>query len=196
MQNNNFKRSSVADEDGVDMVNAERSSLSLPLGRGQDEVVKAVEGRVCQALDISPTQVEQQQIVFYPKGASFGLHHDSGTVINESDDDDSLATITVNVNQPVRSTTIFVYLNSLPVGQGGETSFPFLNLNVTPRAGDAIMFSNLLPDGTADVNTCHQALSVDGDLIKLGLVRVVKGYIYLFCGSLCMYVCMYSTHIA
>ena len=45
------------------MVDAERSSLSLPLGIAQDTVVRTVEARVCQELSIQRTQVDAQQIV-------------------------------------------------------------------------------------------------------------------------------------
>ena len=194
-----FKPSAVSNEDGENMVDAERSSESLPLGINQDAVVKAVEDRVCQTLAINRTQVEQQQIVFYKNGASFGLHHDSGTVIDGSDEDVLSShlvdrkNITVTVTQPKRSVTIFAYLNSLPNGQGGETRFPFLGLDVTPTAGDAIMFCNLLPNGTADVNTCHEALPVKGDLMKLGLVRGIRSYIYFVIPYLWY---LYHAHIA
>ncbi len=64
--------------------------------------------------------------------------------------------------QPSRFATMLFYLNDGMVG--GETSFPrWLNaktskgLKVKPKAGKAILFYNVLPDGNYDERSQHAA---------------------------------------
>lgn len=82
-------------------------------------------------------------MVAYCNGQQFKTHHDAGTL--ESDDeydetseqavdkdgDDAVKKKTwqVNLVAPRRLATIFVYLNSLPKGQGA-TAFPLLDIEV------------------------------------------------------------------
>jgi len=42
--------------------------------------------------------------------------------------------------------TALAYLNDVP--KGGETSFPKLNLDISPKKGDCLVFHNTLPDST------------------------------------------------
>lgn len=75
----------------------------------------------------------------------------------------------MDVVVPRRVVTVFVYLNTLPAGQG-QTVFPYLALSVRPERGCAVMFCNLLPDGTADYRTSHQANPVtEPGLRKVGM---------------------------
>jgi len=39
--------------------------------------------------------------------------------------------------------------------EGGATSFPRYGVTVRPRAGDAVAFSNTLPDGSVDQRSLH-----------------------------------------
>ena len=69
---------------------------------------------------------------------------------------------------PRRLVTYFIYLNSLPEGQGC-TEFPRLNLAVTPKRRRALVFCNVLPDGTADPLTVHRACPVEAPHRKYGM---------------------------
>jgi len=51
--------------------------------------------------------------------------------------------------------TIIIYCNTLEPHQGGGTSFPFLNITVTPVKNSAVLFTNLNEDGTGDKKTLH-----------------------------------------
>lgn len=96
----------------------------------------------------APTDfVEPLQVVSYINGQSFGLHHDSGEV------DDSGG---VSFSAPRRIATVFVYLSTLKEDEGGETSFPLLPLKVSPQAGTAVVFSNVLPNGLPDPRAVHE----------------------------------------
>mmetsp|Transcript_21996 Transcript_21996/g.31561 ORF Transcript_21996/g.31561 Transcript_21996/m.31561 type:complete len:92 (+) Transcript_21996:71-346(+) len=59
-----------------------------------------------------------------------------------------------------RILTIFLYLNE--VEEGGETRFPQLNLNVSPKPGMALIWPSVLDQdpNTKDTRTLHAALAV------------------------------------
>jgi len=57
-----------------------------------------------------------------------------------------------------RARTICVYLNN--VDAGGETEFPLAGVRVSPQAGRAVVFDNLLPDGAPDPQSLHAGLPV------------------------------------
>lgn len=56
--------------------------------------------------------------------------------------------------------TILLYLNDVPEEQGGATAFPNLNVQVQPRAGRAVSWTNMNPDGSAHSESSHAALPV------------------------------------
>jgi hypothetical protein len=51
-----------------------------------------------------------------------------------------------------------VYLND--VQEGGETVFPDRDVTVRPKRGRAVMFRNLLADGSPDVHSLHAGMPV------------------------------------
>ena len=64
--------------------------------------------------------------------------------------------------------TLFLYLNTLPEGQG-HTSFPSLGLSIRPQRGCGVLFCNILPDGEVDIRTVHRAEPVEKGLLKYGV---------------------------
>ncbi len=52
-----------------------------------------------------------------------------------------------------RHSTVCVYLNDVP--EGGETVFPDRDVSVSPKRGRAVMFHNLLEDGSPDAHSLH-----------------------------------------
>ena len=77
-------------------------------------------------------------MVCYKKNQFYNEHHDAGSVLEDG---------TVDVVPPARVITIFVYLNTMPEGEG-YTEFPRLGLSIRPEKCAAIMFCNFLPNGT------------------------------------------------
>ena len=53
-----------------------------------------------------------------------------------------------------RHFTFLIYLNE--VESGGETTFPMLNLTVTPTAYAALVFNNRLDNGEPDERSLHE----------------------------------------
>jgi len=56
--------------------------------------------------------------------------------------------------------TVLLYLNDMDISQGGATAFPNLNIEVQPRIGRAVSWTNMNPDGSAHFETSHAALPV------------------------------------
>ena len=56
-----------------------------------------------------------------------------------------------------RILTVFLYLNDLPGNDaGGETHFPLLNVSVSPRKGDALVWANVDSDGVPEPRSLHE----------------------------------------
>jgi hypothetical protein len=97
--------------------------------------------RVSQFLGISdPSVVEALQLVRYTSPrAQYRVHHDHGAYYQKS--------------QEHRPWTVLIILQAPE--EGGYTSFPKLDLQIIPRAGDAIVWSNVHPDGSVDPDMVH-----------------------------------------
>jgi len=100
---------------------------------------------------------ESLQIVHYGRTQEYTSHHDFGYS---------------NIDDPhngARFATLLFYLNEEMTG--GQTSFPrwvnaetFHGLQVTPKAGKAVLFYNQLPDGNLDDFSQHAAKPIlDGE---------------------------------
>jgi prolyl 4-hydroxylase len=119
-----------------------RSSDAATIGPPhEDLVIRAINQRIAALTGTRVEQGEALAVLRYNPGQEFRMHLD---------------TITGAANQRVM--TVLVYLNQ--GFAGGETVFPDAGLTITPRAGDAVMFCNILPDGTVDERTRHAELSV------------------------------------
>ncbi len=61
-----------------------------------------------------------------------------------------------------RLCTMLIYLNDLETSQGGATYFRELNIAVQPKAGRAVIWTNVNPDGSKHLETLHAALPPRG----------------------------------
>lgn len=154
-----FSRSYTQDSNMLECISEERTSRNLQLCKSQDAFVRRIEQRAADLVGISSIGVEPMQIVSYKSGQQFKLHHDAGTLRGDG---------TVDVENPCRLVTFFVYLNSLPEGEG-HTEFPHLALSVQPKQGCAILFSNVQINGEADIRLIHRANPISKGLVKYGL---------------------------
>ena len=61
-----------------------------------------------------------------------------------------------------RQLTFMLYLSDMPEDGGGGTSFFHLGINVKPKAGRAVLWTNVYPNNTfyKDERTAHEALTV------------------------------------
>jgi hypothetical protein len=102
--------------------------------------------RASLLLGVDPETVEPLQLVRYTSpNAEYKLHHDHGGFYGKQTE--------------FRLWTMLIFLSVVP--EGGHTAFPRLNLEIVPRMGDAIVWSNVKQgdDGS---------MTVDEDMVHAG----------------------------
>lgn len=113
-----------------------RTSFSCMLKTAHTPMVKNIELRIARIAEMDVDYLERLNMVRYAPGQFFNKHHDGR----------------------FRPKTVFIYLNDLPDGDGGETYFPELGVKFTPRKGCAIMWANTLSHQHEDLRMVHQGL--------------------------------------
>ena len=109
----------------------------------EDLMLQEILRTIGEATDTAPDQGEPLSILRYPAGGEYKKHYDAyggdwkGTQ---------------------RLYTALIWLNDDFVG--GETHFPRLDMKVRGKAGDMLVFSNLLPNGMRDDRMEHAGLPV------------------------------------
>ncbi len=111
-----------------------------------DPIVKNIETRISRITLIPLENCESIQVVYYDKGGEYQPHYD----YFDPNTQGGMANI---MRGGQRVATFLMYLND--VEKGGQTIFPKINLAVTPKRGDAILFFDCLPDGRTDPLTFH-----------------------------------------
>lgn len=134
---------------GRTMVHPIRTSDGTAISPARETlVIHAITRRLAAASGSSTEQGEPLAVLRYAPGQQYRPHLDS---------------ITGTANQRIR--TVLVYLND---GYGGgETVFGATGLKIAPRMGDAIVFSNVLPDGRIDQRSIHAGLPVTHGIKRL-----------------------------
>jgi len=123
-----------------------RTSRTCPLSWFDDPVARAIDDKVCRTLGIRPGFGEGIQGQWYDVGQQYRPHHDffvPGTP-------EWLRFAGLRGN---RTWTFMAYLNDGM--EGGGTRFAQLGLTVEPQRGMALIWNNLLPDGTPNPATLH-----------------------------------------
>lgn len=152
-------KSTVVDNDtGKSVDSTVRTSTGTFFGRGQDEIIAAVEKRVSLVSHLPVENGEGMQVLHYKDGQRYEPHHDFFH--------DKYNANPTNGGQ--RAATVLMYLTT--VDEGGETVFPNAQTKVTgpewsdcaknglavkTRKGDALLFFSLNPDGTTDPSSLH-----------------------------------------
>lgn len=116
----------------------------------EDMALRLVQLRMCAAAGIDLPHAEHLTVLRYEPGQQYRPHRDyvpPGTVERDHPEAGN------------RARTICVYLND--VEAGGETEFPLAGVRVAPKAGRAVVFDNLLPNGQPDVDSLHAGLPVE-----------------------------------
>lgn len=154
--------STVSGSDGGDrnVDTKSRTSQNTWVSRSRSPIIDAIYHRAADLMQIDEEMLrsskskhsssEDLQLVHYGKGEQYTPHHDS------------TYPSTSRADQPMRFATLILYLNEVKLG--GETSFPrYRNaesrerLKVTPKAGKAVLFYDILPDGNLDDLSQHAA---------------------------------------
>lgn len=103
-----------------------RNSEQCWLHNGESPIVRTISFKANRYVDI-PTVQEALQVLCYQEGGQYEPHYD-----------EQFALFTKPYN---RYATLLIYLNDDM--EGGETVFPRLDMEVRPKKGDAIYFTNI-----------------------------------------------------
>jgi hypothetical protein len=105
--------------------------------------------RISAATKLPTPLFEPSQVLHYAVGQRFTPHHDFLDPANPAYRD-SLDRF------GQRIATFLIYLND--GYDGGETSFPRIDLKFRAKQGDALFFANVTPNGAPDLKTLHAGL--------------------------------------
>ena len=172
-----FQASYVDAEGGARSVTTDhRRSLFLPLPTDKSTLAQRMADRAAKAVYLDYNTVETPQLVTYignnREGQYFREHHDVADHFERSAD----GTVTAFETEASQNTagfyrlfTVFAYLNTVPSGEGA-TVFPELGIKGEPRAGNALLWPNVQPDGRVEPATVHEAQTVRASGVqKLGM---------------------------
>lgn len=115
----------------------------------RDLIVAAMQARAAQLSNVPVTNHEAPNVISYEPGQQFGLHVDYIDPQNPL-----FAAELAALGQ--RTVTLVTYLND--GFDDAPTHFPALKLKVRGAVGDALIWSNLCPDGSPDPNTVHAGM--------------------------------------
>lgn len=127
-KNKNFVDSTIFNNK-QNVVDNSRKSKTTWLQLNENEIETKCSQMAKKLTNTNDHNLESMQIVYYTIGGYFNPHHD--------------ATKNTNVKTIVtsREYTLLIYLND--VEKGGETVFPYLNLEIKPKKGKGILFRTL-----------------------------------------------------
>lgn len=127
-----------------------------------EELINTLYDRIHEITTVPPSNYEHLQMLKYEEGQKYNAHHDLLGL-------DPI----VSACGP-RILTFFVYLSE--VEEGGETSFTELGINVVPRKGSALLWTNVPVDDYDGIEskTMHAALPV-----KKGRKYAANAWIHL-----------------
>jgi len=133
-----MKRATVIGEE-KHIIHASRTNDFCWVEHDEGDLIHEVSKRFSVLVQMPIRNAEQYQVVHYTTGTEYKPHFDS---FDYSTPDGKKNW------EPggQRMITALAYLNDVP--NGGETSFPKLNLDISPKKGDCLVFHNTLPDTT------------------------------------------------
>jgi len=135
---------------GIPRPDPMRTSAVTRLGLAEtDLIVLATQARIAAATGYAFEHMEPSNVILYRPGQEYRPHYDffdPASVEFQAE----IATFGQRV------ATFLVYLND--DFDGGETDFPDAGLRYRGKAGDALLFSNVLADGQPDKATLHAGL--------------------------------------
>ncbi|TVX88068.1 2OG-Fe(II) oxygenase [Paenibacillus agilis] len=111
----------------------------------ESETVAKIEKRISQIMNIPISHGDGLQILQYTPGQEYKPHHD-------------FFAETSRASANNRISTLVMYLND--VEEGGETTFPMLNLSVFPNKGTAVYFEYFYDNHELNDSTLHAGTPV------------------------------------
>ncbi|MEO5669827.1 MAG: 2OG-Fe(II) oxygenase [Ramlibacter sp.] len=117
---------------GGEEINADRTSNGMFFQRGENELVRIIEGRIARLLNWPEENGEGLQVLHYRPGTEYKPHYDYF-------DPNEPGTPTILKRGGQRVGTLVMYLGE--PDKGGGTTFPDVRLEVAPKRGNAVFFS-------------------------------------------------------
>lgn len=149
---NKFIKAQIIDETTGNLLEVpDRTSMNASFKRGETELIRTIENRIAKLINWEVEKGEPIQVLRYQIGGEYKPHYDWFNPNNEGGKK-HLARAGQRVG------TFLMYLSD--VETGGATAFTRLGLEVRPRAGMALYFADILPDGEIDRTTQHSSVPV------------------------------------
>jgi len=127
-------------------VHPHRTSAGTHFARGENELIRRIEARIADLVQLPVERGEPLQILHYQPGGEYKPHFDYF--------DPALPGNEAVLKQGgQRIATLVMYLND--VEAGGSTVFPEVGLDVLPRRGHAVYFAYTTEEGQLDKRSLH-----------------------------------------
>jgi prolyl 4-hydroxylase len=127
-------------------VHPHRTSAGTHFARGENELIRRIEARISELVEIPIERGEPLQILHYRPGGEYKPHFDYFDPAQPGNE-------AVLQHGGQRVATLVMYLND--VEAGGSTVFPEVGLDVLPRRGHAVYFAYTTEDGQLDKRSLH-----------------------------------------
>lgn len=149
-----WDRANVVDtETGEATTDYRRTNQSSSLGYAKLPAACAFRDLAAATLRLHYTQAEELSVIKYDLGQEYAPHHDCFSIEN------------LQKNRPEAGNRIFTALLYMTdVTEGGQTIFPHLGVEITPKANRCIFFS-----------TTHTGTDKSLDLALHGSMPVIRG---------------------
>jgi prolyl 4-hydroxylase len=135
----------VDSKTGTNVLHPDRTSNNAHYKLGENELIQLIELRISQLLNIPMAHGEGLQVLNYPPEKEYKSHYDYFSPKNGE------SSHLRKGGQRVG--TFIMYLSD--VEEGGETTFPYLNMKIIPKKGNALFFSYANDIGQLDKRSLH-----------------------------------------
>ena len=127
-------------------VHPHRTSAGTHFARGENELIRRIEARIAELMQIPMERGEPLQILHYQPGGEYRPHFDYFDPAQPGNE-------AVLQQGGQRTATLVMYLND--VEAGGSTVFHNVGLDVLPRRGNAVYFAYTTEAGELDKRSLH-----------------------------------------
>lgn len=136
---------------GDRIISEHRTSWNTVLPTDTDPVLIQITNKLCSLIKRHPNTMEKLSLIRYRPGEYYLPHVDAYHYIDGG--------ITEDLHMSQRIMSILMYLNDDYLG--GQTSFPALDISITPKRGRALLFHNVRENADiANPLSSHQGQEV------------------------------------
>lgn len=149
----NYEGEPTRDDSRTKLQEKTRKSRQAWLKDGDDPVIERFAALAEQFTGQPRGAQEETQVVAYETGGQFREHYDACETQKHPEYCERL-----NEGKGQRTHTLLLYLND--DFEGGETTFSKLGVSIVPKAGKAVLFENVGPDGEPLAASLHGGAEV------------------------------------